>query len=71
MEQTPSSTMLVASATNTTLQQLDEPDHFAHMFERKRNLSAAQTRLYKQFSESYCISLVLTYLGQRQGVKLQ
>ena len=38
---------------------------YEHMFEQKRNLTPSQTRLYKQFSESYCISLVLAYLGQR------
>ena len=45
--------------------------HDAHLYERKRNLTVEQQRLYKRFSESYCISIVLSYLGQRQSLKLQ
>jgi hypothetical protein len=41
------------------------------MFDRKRNLTPNQARLYKQFSESYCISFVLGYLGERASLKLQ
>lgn len=39
-------------------------DLYAHMFEKKRNLTRDQIKLYKQFSESYVLSIVLTYLGQ-------
>ncbi len=42
-----------------------------HLYERKKNLTADQLRIYKSFRESYCISIVLSYLGQRQSVRLQ
>jgi len=38
-------------------------DEHRHMFERKRNLSRDSARLFKRFSESYCLSFVLSYLG--------
>lgn len=41
------------------------------MFEKKRGLSRDQIRMYKKFSESYVLSVVLNFLGQRQGLKLQ
>lgn len=41
------------------------------MFERKRNLTQQEARTYKRFSESYVFSIVLQYLGQRQGLRLQ
>ena len=43
----------------------------AHLYERKRNLTGEQQRLYKRFAESYCMSLVLGYLGQHQSLRLQ
>ncbi len=49
----------------TAPQAFDEAyfDEHRHMFERKRNLSRDSARLYKRFSESYCLSFVLSYLG--------
>ena len=48
----------------------DQEDLYQHMFEKKRGLTREQSRLYRQFSESYCLSYVLSYLGQRHGLRL-
>lgn len=50
-----------------------QPDPaYQHCFsERRQPLSRDMARLFKQFSESYCLSFVLGYLGQRQGLRLQ
>jgi hypothetical protein len=41
------------------------------MFKRKRSLTREQKRTYRRFSKSYVLTLVLAYLGQRRGLRLQ
>jgi hypothetical protein len=50
---------------------LESPDVYAHLFDKKRILSPEARRLFKKFSESYCMTFVLAYLGQRQGLNMQ
>jgi hypothetical protein len=62
---TPTSLMMISSAVAASTLQFEEPDPHEHMFERKRHLPHHLKALYRKFSESYCMSLVLSYLGQR------
>lgn len=41
------------------------------MFERKKTLTREQVALYKKVRESYSITIVLSYLGQRDSLRLQ
>lgn len=49
----------------------ESADIHAHLFDRRRILSPTAQRLFKKFSESYCMSFVLEYLGQRQSLYMQ
>jgi hypothetical protein len=49
----------------------DSPDVYAHLFEKKRLLSPYNQRLFKLCAESYSMSVVLGYLGQRQSLQMQ
>jgi hypothetical protein len=49
----------------------ESPDPYQHLFDKKRLLSPQNQRLYKKFSESYCMTVVLGYLGQRQSLQMQ
>ena len=49
----------------------ESADIHAHLFDRRRILSPSAQRLFKKFSESYCMSFVLEYLGQRQSLYMQ
>lgn len=64
MEQIPTATpTLITSAVAAATLQFEEPDPHEHMFERKRHLPAHLKALFRKFSESYCFSLVLSFLG--------
>lgn len=56
----------------TTIQLPEEYQaQYAHMFEKKKGLTSQQVRLFRRFSESYCLTVVLSYLGQRRALTLQ
>ncbi len=62
---------LIVQSENSSGGTVESPDAYAHLFETKRILSPQMQRLFKKFSESYSMTFVLSYLGQRQSLYLQ
>jgi hypothetical protein len=62
---------LIVQSENSSGGTIESPDVYAHLFEKKRMLSPQTQRLFKKFSESYSMTFVLSYLGQRQSLYLQ
>ena len=65
------SLMIVQSENSSGVGSPDSTDLHAHLFDRRRIISPTAQRLFKKFSESYCMTFVLEYLGQRQSLYMQ